>query len=129
MARVLLVEDDVVTALYFQQLLAAAGHTVTTCMGGAEAIQLCAMVEPDVIVTDYRMPGVDGAGFIAWMRQSAQAHLPVILITGVAREELPPMIASDLLLSKPFHDEELLRTVQIIVSRAARREPAGAVAG
>jgi CheY-like chemotaxis protein len=126
MARVLLVEDDAVTALYYRQLLADAGHAVSVCADGDDAIDECALAAPDLIVTDYRMPKTDGAAFIAWIRASAHADLPIILITGARREELPVAIGSDLLLSKPFRDQDLLRTVEIILAKAARR-PAGAL--
>jgi CheY-like chemotaxis protein len=122
MARVLLVEDDAVTAMHFRQLLTAAGHAVTICAEGSEAIVQCRQTPPELIITDYRMPGVDGAGLIAWVRGSVDADLPIILITGAQRGELPPAIGSDLLLSKPFHEEDLLRTVEIIVARRARQQ-------
>ncbi len=62
-AQVLIVEDDVDTLEFFKMLFSSAGHSVWgACTSGETAISLCesADVLPDVVLMDYRLPGIDG---------------------------------------------------------------------
>lgn len=69
-ARVLVVDDEPGIAELLQDLLEAAGHAVTTASSGAEALQ-CLQAEPfDLIVSDLRMPDIDGAAL--WREVSAR---------------------------------------------------------
>ena len=83
MARLLIVEDDPNQCLLYEQEFKAAGHEVVTARDGREAIDLAAQVEPDLVVMDISMPGMDGIE--AMSRMLARNHkLPIILNTAYA---------------------------------------------
>ncbi|MHB8632916.1 MAG: response regulator [Thermoplasmatota archaeon] len=80
--QILLVDDDVDTLRSAGQMLRLAfeGSSVTTMKSGPDALAWMQKVQPDALVTDYRMPDMDG---LELTRQARQVYdgLPVILIT------------------------------------------------
>jgi len=83
MSRILLVEDDTNQAVLYQQELEADGYDVTVAANGREACEMIEQAEPDVVVMDISMPGMDG---IEAMGRILSQHnkLPVILNTAYA---------------------------------------------
>ncbi|HYL80398.1 MAG TPA: sigma-54 dependent transcriptional regulator, partial [Candidatus Acidoferrum sp.] len=79
-ARILAVEDDPEMLALLQEQLEAEGHRVAAVREGAQAI-LRLRAEPfDLVLTDLKMPGVDGMEVLRSVRESAR-DVPVILIT------------------------------------------------
>ena len=64
-----------------RSVLQELGHRVDTCSTAQEALNQCAKQQFDVIVTDYKMPHMDGVTFIAELRKK-DVQVPVILISG-----------------------------------------------
>ena len=83
MSKILLVEDDGNQAILYQQELEADGYEVVLASNGREAIQKVEEAQPDLIVMDVSMPGMDG---IEAMGRILSEHnkLPVILNTAYA---------------------------------------------
>lgn len=82
-ASVLIIEDDVDTLDFFELLLSMAGHSVWgACTTGEAAISLCqeAATLPDVVVLDYRLPGLDGLE-VAHKLLSLDSSMKIILCT------------------------------------------------
>jgi len=78
--NVLLVDDERTILRVLSEILQDLGHTVTCRTRGREALQT-ALNEPcDLIITDLRMPGMDGLELIRSLREQALA-VPVILTT------------------------------------------------
>jgi two-component system C4-dicarboxylate transport response regulator DctD len=78
---VLLVEDDPNVRLGCEQAMLLAGMRVIA-VGSAEEAQRHLVPEfPGIVVTDMRLPGMDGMGLLRWVREQ-DADLPVIIITG-----------------------------------------------
>ena len=80
-ARVLLVDDELAVANGLSRLLVQAGHIVTTACGGREAIALIESATFDVIVTEIRMPNVDGLTLLRAIR-GRDLDVPVVFLTG-----------------------------------------------
>src|SRR5262252_4581327 len=80
---VLVVEDDANARENFKQFLRSAGHRVVTCADGPDALQHCALRRFDVVVSDVRLPGLDGMDLLRRLRADAP-DLDVILVTGYA---------------------------------------------
>jgi signal transduction histidine kinase/ActR/RegA family two-component response regulator len=103
--RVLLIDDEELVRTATAEMIRDLGHSVVEASGGAEALaQLDRRLGVDVVVTDYKMPGIDG-GELA--RRIAQSHpdTPVLLITGYAG---PADDTIDLpRLAKPFGQAEI----------------------
>ena len=95
---------------------------VATARDGREALRLIHELHPDILITDYAMPGMDGLELLAALRSDpATRELPVILLTGDPihlRERLAEE-ATLRILGKPFDQAELLETVQVMLSPAA----------
>jgi CheY-like chemotaxis protein len=83
MRRILIIDDeDDIREVAALSLEATAGWNVLTASSGAAGIELAAAEQPDAILMDVMMPGVDGPTTFAQMQQtSAISHIPVLLLT------------------------------------------------
>jgi len=79
---ILLVDDEELVRTGTAEMLRDLGHQVTEASGGAQALgKLAAGLHVDVVVTDYRMPRIDGAELAGRIREVRPA-MPILLITG-----------------------------------------------
>ncbi len=79
--RILLVDDNSMGLLARRSVLEELGHQVMTCGTASEALDLCGKHTFDVVVTDYKMPKMNGIEFIGRLRKQHPAT-SVILISG-----------------------------------------------
>ncbi|MEP7355309.1 MAG: response regulator, partial [Acidobacteriota bacterium] len=79
--RILLVDDNANGLTARKTVLEELGHTVTPCTNGPDALELASATSFDLIVTDYKMPRMDGIEVIRMVRKQLPAT-PVILISG-----------------------------------------------
>jgi CheY-like chemotaxis protein len=88
MANVLLVDDVMESLKPLMQVLRSGGHDVACAKNGLEALEALDDEAPDVVVTDLRMPVMDGEAFLRAVETSPAYHgrWPVILITGAGDE-------------------------------------------
>jgi two-component system nitrogen regulation response regulator GlnG len=111
--RILIADDDSSMARLLGHVVSHEGLTPLLAKDGAEALQLVRAGDPDVLLTDIRMPGMDG---MELMRKAKEIdpELPVILITGFAQVqgavEALRAGAHDYL-AKPFEHQQVLRVV------------------
>jgi two-component system response regulator HydG len=82
-ARVLVVDDEASARSGLARLLASDGHTVETAENAAVALELAAARSPDVVITDVKMPGMDGITLLQKLHE-LDAGLPVIVATAIA---------------------------------------------
>jgi nitrogen regulation protein NR(I) len=109
-ARILLIEDDLSLAESLRQVLIGEGYTVIHAARGDDGLDQAGREGFDVILTDLRMPGLNGLDFVRRMH-AAKPRLPIILMTAHGTTETAIEAtrsgAYDYLL-KPFEIEELL---------------------
>jgi len=80
--RILLVDDDRAVLFLLKTLLENAGHIVTTARNGVEALSLLEKSMPQLIITDWIMPGMDGIEFCKALRQNpAWRNIYVFIMT------------------------------------------------
>jgi EAL domain-containing protein (putative c-di-GMP-specific phosphodiesterase class I)/ActR/RegA family two-component response regulator len=79
--RILLVDDEPELLAVNSDILSTAGFTVTACTSGREAIAALASGAFDAVISDVRMPGLDGLGVLRAVREH-DVDLPVVLTTG-----------------------------------------------
>jgi DNA-binding response OmpR family regulator len=80
---ILIVDDDVVLARAYALALGTQGYAVKTAHTAEDALNEVRMAPPDAIILDYRMPMINGAGFLYRLRSSATSEqIPVLVITG-----------------------------------------------
>jgi DNA-binding NtrC family response regulator len=123
--RILLVEDDRDVRLAVSTALRDEGHDVTEVGDGASALERVAAAVYDVVVTDVRLPRVDGLAVFRAVQGSAKAT-DVILMTsfGNASDAVAALKQGALdYLIKPFDVDELIHRVGVIAKkRALERE-------
>ena len=119
--RLLVVDDDPGLLRAVAETLRVEGYEVTTARRGAEALTRIAESLPDLIVSDIRMPGMDGYELVRNLRASARTKLiPIVFLT--AKDETADRIAGfrsgvDAYLTKPFEPDELVAVVANILKR------------
>jgi len=122
--QLLIVDDDPSLLLAVSETLRAEGYEVVTARRGAEAMVRVAESLPDLIISDIRMPGMDGYALARNLRSAARTRLiPIIFLT--AKDETADRIAGfrtgvDAYLTKPFESEELAAVVKSILDRVQR---------
>ena len=110
---VLLVDDDPDLLKLISLRLVSAGYRVRTADSGESALGALAVARPGVVVTDLRMPGIDGLQLFQAIHREHPA-LPVIILT--AHGTIPDAVAATQrgvfgFLTKPFDSQELLQKV------------------
>ncbi len=114
MARILVVDDEKNYLVVLAALLGGQGYEVATAPGGARAAALIEEEEPDLVITDMRMPGMSGLELIQKVKP-AHPDLPMLVMTafGTVENAVEAMKAgaSDYI-TKPFKNQELVLTVQ-----------------
>lgn len=118
--RILVVEDHTALRTQIAAVLAAAGWQVEEASDGRLGLQMALQEPPDVLVLDLGLPGLDGLAVCAQLRQHADRHVPVLMLT--ARDTLSDKgqgfaAGADDYLLKPFASEELLWRCQALARR------------
>ena len=88
--RVVIVEDNRLFRETLELLFGTCARSSTSSprsAGGAEAIEVCGLLEPDVAVVDYRMPGIDGARATAKLLELSPETRVICLTASVSPEE------------------------------------------
>lgn len=113
-SRVLLVDDEFSTAEVLALLLAGDGFHVTTAANGAQALERLDEAAPDLLVTDFMMPGMNGAQLVRAIRELPRYEsLPVLLISGAPETALRRYeVKYQAFLRKPFGLDAFLETVR-----------------
>jgi CheY-like chemotaxis protein len=124
MATVFLVDDDLDGSEVVAQFLEKAGHTVCQSPGGHQALASIPVILPDVIITDIRMPHMDGFTFLRQLREDRlTAAIPALILTGFSDPDVA-WKAATLGVAKVFlkGDYNLLDLLSCIESLAAAEE-------
>lgn len=122
--QLLVVDDDPGLLLAVSETLRAEGYEVVTARRGAEALVRVAESLPDLIISDIRMPGMDGYALVRNLRTAPRSRLvPIVFLT--AKDETADRVAGfrtgvDAYLTKPFEPDELLAVVSSILDRVQR---------
>ena len=122
--RLLVVDDDPGLLLAVSDTLRAEGYDVATARRGADALVRVAEALPDLIISDIRMPGMDGYQLVRNLRSNARTRLvPIVFLS--AKDETGDRIQGfrsgvDAYIIKPFEPEELTAIVAAILNRVER---------
>src|SRR5678815_4721734 len=81
MATILCLDDEPAIGLILQDTLERAGHQTVSAHNVPQALQALAHGTVDLIISDYRMPGLTGLEFLALLRQEGY-ETPLIMLTG-----------------------------------------------
>jgi CheY-like chemotaxis protein len=112
---ILLVEDDPDTRIILQDALAGRGHRVLTAVQGAEGVHMARRYTPDLIITDLRMPLMDGLSAVRYMRSLPETKLIPIWVLSGYLEDLSGQgdaLGFERLIAKPFDPAVLADEVE-----------------
>jgi CheY-like chemotaxis protein len=84
--KVLLVDDELVILEIMKKRLANWGYEPLVASGGKEAIDIVKSQNPDIVILDYMMPGMDGIATLEEVRKITD-KLPVVIFTGYYPDE------------------------------------------
>ena len=118
-AKVLVVDDTPQNVKLLADLLGVKGFAVTTASNGEEALQKVASHQPDIVLLDVMMPGMNGYDVCRRLRADpATALLPVVLVTSLdpQQERINGIEAgADDFLSKPINQPEMFARVNSLL--------------
>ncbi len=117
--RILVIEDELQLAGHITRALVRRGHLASAQHDGALGLQAALTDPPDLVVLDLGLPGLDGLGVLAKLRQ-AQSLARILILT--ARGEVEHRVkglkaGADDYLAKPFAMEELIARVEALGRR------------
>src|ERR1700722_17275256 len=124
--RVLVVDDEASARSGLERLLEQEGFSVKTAADGSIALRVASEFAPDVVVTDLKMPEMDGIELLKRLREQDQG-LPVIVATAfgdVSAAVTAMRAGADDYLTKPIEFDALLLSIERNVARRALRAEA-----
>jgi DNA-binding response OmpR family regulator len=125
--RILVVDDDSQTRQTNMELLTGSGYDVRGAKDGAAGWEALRNDDYDLVVTDNKMPNMTGMEMIANLRIARMA-VPVIMATGIPPINIiahNPWLKPDAILQRPFSDEDLLKTIKMVLNTDAGSEEHG----
>jgi two-component system OmpR family response regulator len=122
---ILIVEDEPEIARLIQLSLEKEGFSCYICRDGFNALQVAQEQQPDLIILDLMLPGLDGLEVCARIRQKPGTKDPYILMLTAKGEEIDRVIGlstgADDYLVKPFSPRELVARVRALLRRSLRQ--------
>lgn len=125
---VLVVDDDADIRSALRDLLGDNGYLVVEASTGAEAVELCARHQPDVVLLDLGLPDMSGLDVLTELAERAVA--PVIVLSGRSGETdrvVGLELGADDYISKPFSARELVARVNAAIRRRHGTSPRGVI--
>lgn len=121
MKKILIVDDEPAVLFALSEALTdrRRGVKVATAANGEEAVAILESEKVDLVVTDLRMPEMDGFELLAWLRRGLP-HLPVIVMTAFGAETVARLDGSPEVLEKPFDVGELKRKVADLMRQSVK---------
>jgi CheY-like chemotaxis protein len=116
--KVLVVDDEFASLQVLALLLAGEGFRVLTASNGEEALQCLADETIELVITDYKMPKMDGSELcLKMLAEPRLQSIPVIFTSATYRQDVPRPSNVMAFFSKPLLFGELLRSVHQIMTR------------
>ncbi|MEA2781726.1 MAG: two-component system, chemotaxis family, chemotaxis protein CheY [Rhodospirillaceae bacterium] len=121
---ILIIDDDGFYRTVIRRILEDDGHDVVEAQDGPEGVELYRQVQPELVITDMRLPGVDGGEVIRSLR-SIDDNAKVIAVSGAATFynvdffELAKQVGADAILRKLDPMERVVIEVNRILEKPA----------
>jgi two-component system, OmpR family, KDP operon response regulator KdpE len=121
--NILVVDDEPQITRVLKTTLLSQGYGTRAASDGFEALQMMKSWQPDLLITDLRMPNMDGLDLCRQVRAQSQIPIIVLAVRGEERTKVEALDAgADDYVTKPFSTKELLARVRASLRRAAVKE-------
>lgn len=120
MTTILLIEDDPTIRLTVEFTLTKQGYAVSSCADGKEGLDTALIIEPDLILLDVMLPGLDGFEVVRRLRKE-RLTVPVLILTALSDDEdnIRGLDAgADDYITKPFSTDVLLARIRAHLRRS-----------
>ena len=118
-SNILVVDDEPQITRVLKTTLSSHGYGIRTAADGDEALQTMKSWTPDLLITDLRMPNMDGLELCRHVRAHSQVPIIVLSVRGEERIKVQALDAgADDYVTKPFSTSELLARVRAALRRA-----------
>jgi DNA-binding response OmpR family regulator len=127
--RVLVVDDERALAQMVGTYLSRAGYTVSEAHTGPDAVTMARQLDPDVIVLDLGLPGLDGIEVCRQVRTFSDCYVLMLTARGDEVDRLVGLsVGADDYITKPFSARELVARVQAVLRRPRQHHGAAGMA-
>lgn len=127
--RALVVDDEAALADVVASYLRREHFEVTVCHSGAEALAAARQVDPDVVVLDLGLPGIDGLEVCRQMRTFSDAYVVMLTARDTEVDTIVGLsVGADDYITKPFSPRELVARIRAMLRRPRTPAPANASA-
>ncbi len=121
--NILVVDDEPQITRVLKTTLSSQGYGTRTASDGDDALQMMKDWSPDLLITDLRMPNMDGLELCRRVRANSQIPIIVLSVRGEEKIKVQALDAgADDYVTKPFSTNELLARVRAALRRAAAKE-------
>jgi two-component system response regulator MprA len=121
--RILVVDDDPEIVSFVKRGLIYEGYSVDTAGDGTEALAKARQNEPDLVILDIMMPGLDGIEVSKRLRQAGSVPILMLTAKGTVADKVAGLESgADDYLVKPFAFDELLARIKALLRRRQPRE-------
>ena len=117
---ILVVEDDAAIRELIVSTLAADGYGATGVGDAPSALAHIRRRRPDLIITDYHLPGEDGLELLRQLQEQGFGSIPTLVISADFR---PPDVPLSSFIPKPFDLDAILRAVRRALGRSVDDQP------
>jgi two-component system response regulator MprA len=121
--HILVVDDDPGITSFIKRGLAYEGYTVDTATDGPEALSKAREKEPDLVILDIMMPGIDGIEVAKRLRQGGDVPILMLTAKGTVADKVKGLESgADDYLVKPFAFDEMLARARALLRRRQPKE-------
>ncbi|HNG94651.1 MAG TPA: response regulator [Acidobacteriota bacterium] len=113
--KILIVEDDVLSAKLLEKILTDAGYSTTICTNGLDALNLYKEIGFDVLIVDWMMPKMDGIELTRQVRSKPTANPTILFMTALGSDEscrYALEAGANQFLAKPISPSQLLASLE-----------------
>jgi two-component system sensor histidine kinase/response regulator len=114
--KLLVIDDDIISQTLLRSTLTHAGYSVIVASNGEDGIQMAAAQQPNLIVLDIMMPGIDGGEVAIILKNDPKTKdIPIIFLSSLITEKVKKTNdkkESIVYLPKPYNKDELLNEVK-----------------
>ena len=119
---VLVVDDSAPMRELLRGMIEQAGYVVAEADGGASALQLARLLQPQLITLDVMLPDLDGFDVIQVLRNDPLTRdLPVLFVSATSERDRALALGGSAFITKPFTSDELISQIRVLLAPRQRR--------